>query len=546
MYGICFGACVQGIEGKTVRVEIDLSNGLPAFAIVGLPDVAVRESTERVRAALKNGSYEFPMRRITVNLAPADVRKEGASFDLAIAVGILLASGQWSASIAESTMFLGELSLLGEVRPVPGVLSMAAAAKGAGLRRLVVPWDNAREAALVDGLDVVPIRRLGDIVDASGARPATPVKAATPPAAPETGSEPDFADVVGLRQSKRALAIAAAGMHNVLFIGPPGSGKTMLMRRLGTILPPLDDDEALEVTKIYSAAGQFSDRGSLVRKRPFRSTHHTITAQGMVGGGSVPRPGEASLAHRGVLFLDELPEYPRAVLEALRQPLEDGFLTVARAKTTLTYPARFLLAGTMNPCPCGYDGYEDEYRHCICSLTRKIAYLSKLSGPLIDRIDIVMDIPRMLPEDAALWRHGGNAATASLSTGDAGGTGARGSERIGSAELRALVERARLAQRRRYREAGVRSNAELAGAALARHCELDAAGAALLMKAYRELGLSARAHDRVLRVARTIADIDGAERIEAGHVHEALLYRSLDLRKQRLRPGAKTAPHERG
>jgi len=515
---------MHGIDGKTVRVEVDLSNGLPTFSIVGLPDSAVRESTERVRAALKNGSFEFPLRRITVNLAPADVRKEGAAFDLAIAVGILLTSGQWPASLADGTLFLGELSLHGDVRPVPGVLAMALAARDDGFSRLVVPWDNAREAALVDGLEIVPVRRLADVLspgrdDAEDGADGASAGKRVPQKAEPPGEELDFADVVGQLQSKRALAVAAAGRHNVLFIGPPGSGKTMLMRRLGTILPPLDDDEALEVTKVYSASGMLADRGALVRRRPFRAPHHTISTQGLIGGGASPRPGEASLAHRGVLFLDELPEFPRAVLEALRQPLEDGAVTIARAKGAFTFPARFALAATMNPCPCGYDGYEFDNRGCSCPLPRRIAYLSRLSGPLIDRIDMTMDVPRLTPGEAAAWTQTG----AALDTG----------------RLRELVERAQAAQRERYAGTGIRCNAELSGKLLRRYCPLSPDASELLLRAYGSLGLSARAHDRVLKVARTIADVEGAERIEAAHMNEALSYRAFELRQQRLREGTK-------
>ncbi len=525
MYGLCYGACMHGIDGRTVTVETDLANGLPAFSIVGLPDSAVRESTERVRAALKNSGYEFPMRRITVNLAPADVRKEGASFDLAIAVGILLASGQWPSGIAAGAMFLGELSLLGHVRPVPGVLSMALAAKEAGLARLFVPAENAREAALAGGLDIVPVRKLADVLDTGSGGAALDARPAETTCDVEA-DELDFADVVGQIMAKRALAIAAAGGHNVVFIGPPGSGKTMLMKRLASILPPLDDDEALEVTKLYSASGQLANRGALVRRRPFRSPHHTISPQGLIGGGATPRPGEVSLAHRGVLFLDELPEFPRIALESLRQPLEDGAVTIARARGAFTYPARFALAGTMNPCPCGYDGYEEGGRSCSCALPRKLAYLSRLSGPLMDRIDMTLDVPRLRPEEAELLR---------VSLGDP--TRSSGDARLDTSSLLELVEQARAAQRARYAGLGIRSNAELSGQLLHRHCRLTVEASQRLMQAYGALEFSARSHDRVLRVARTIADAEGSPRIEAEHMNEALTYRAFDFRRQRLREG---------
>ncbi|MCI3919041.1 YifB family Mg chelatase-like AAA ATPase [Paenibacillus sp. TRM 82003] len=530
MYGDCYGACMHGIDGRVVRVEVDLSNGLPHFAIVGLPDVAVRESTERVRAALKNGSYDFPMRRITVNLAPADVRKEGASFDLAIAVGILITSGQWPASDAEGTMFLGQLSLQGDVRAVPGTLAMAMAAREAGLRRIVVPWDNAREAALVEGLDVVPVRRLADVrAYASGAATPPPPGSIEPRAATgvsDPEEELDFADVIGQEHAKRALAIAAAGMHNVLLIGPPGSGKTMLMRRLAAILPPLEGDEALEATKIWSAVGAYGARDALLRRRPFRAPHHSITPQGLIGGGSPLRPGEVSLAHRGALFLDELPEFPRAALESLRQPMEDGSVTIARARETLTFPSRFLLAGTLNPCPCGFDGYEDTQRGCSCTPQKRMGYLSRLSGPLLDRIDMVMDVPRLSPEEAeASRRQPFGLAHESTAV-----------KRTSTAELYADVLRARAAQKRRCLESGgPLYNAELTGKQLLKFCRTDAEASRMLMAAYRDLGLSARAHDRVLRVARTIADAEGSERIEAGHMNEALLYRAFERRMKEAR-----------
>lgn len=521
MYGLCFGACMHGIDGRTVSVEVDLSNGLPAFSIVGLPDSAVREAAERVRAALKNGSYEFPMRRITVNLAPADVRKEGASFDLAIAVGILITSGQWPSSVAEETMFLGELSLKGDVRPVHGVLSMAMAAKDAGLKRIVVPLDNAREAALVEGIEVVPVSRLSDALNTIGEVGGSAAAAAHSEPASAV-DELDFADVVGQAQAKRALAVAAAGLHNVLFIGPPGSGKTMLMRRLATILPPLEDEEALEVTKIHSAAGYAVKRGGLIRRRPFRAPHHTISTQGLIGGGAIPRPGEVSLAHRGVLFLDELPEFPRAALESLRQPMEDGTVTIARARSTFTFPARFILAATMNPCPCGYDGYEDEFHSCSCTAPRKLGYLSRLSGPLLDRIDIVLDIPRVSPEEASMIAQAAVPSAASSGSSEA---------------FIPLIREARQAQLERFRGSRFKYNSELSGTHLHRYCRIDPEASRILMRAYRELGLSARGQDRVLKVARTIADLEGADHITAGHMNEALLYRSLDMRKQRWSAG---------
>ncbi len=494
-------------------MEVDLSNGLPMLTIVGLPDSSIREAAERVRAAMKNSGFEYPLKRITVNLSPADLRKEGSSFDLAIAAGILITSGQMDESVADGAALIGELALDGEIRPVPGVLSMVHAAKTAGLSRVFVPYANAEEAGLIDGISVVPVYRLRDLSNpeeaAYAGRERNPLVSRPSVVAGLPAEEENYADILGQQGAKRALTIAAAGMHNILLVGPPGSGKTMLIRRLPSIMPPLTDEEALEVTKVYSTAGLLAERGTLVRKRPFRSPHHTISPNGLVGGGGVPKPGEISLAHRGVLFLDELPEFSRNVLEVLRQPLEDARVTISRARTTLTFPASFVLAASMNPCPCGYWGHEDEQHSCTCSFQRILYYRSKLSGPLLDRIDLHVDVPRLSIAEAYRDR-----AVKSVS--------------LDSETMRASVLQARERQNVRYRGTAIRSNADLTGRLLRLYCPLDAATASMMADVCERMGLSARAHDRIIKIARTIADLEGSEVLAFEHVAEALQYRALD------------------
>ena len=497
-------AAVFGVDAYPVQIEVDVSFGLPHFTMVGLPDATVRESRDRVRSAIRNSGFEFPPHRITVNLAPADVRKAGSSFDLPIALGLLATSGPLKRRAVEDTVVLGELSLDGAINGIRGVLPIAVAARRLGLKRLLLPPPNAAEACVVDGLEVCTVRSLPEAVDAlntpDGVTLAT--RSSSPAPAGRNG-DGDLSDVRGQLLPRRALEVAASGGHNLLLTGPPGAGKTMLARRLGTILPPLTFDEALESTAIHSVAGTLAAGAGLLSERPFRAPHHTISNVALVGGGAIPRPGEISLAHNGVLFLDEMPEFDRRVLEVLRQPLEEGRVTIARAARTAVFPARFVLVAAMNPCPCGYAG--DERRACRCTPAQVARYRGRLSGPLRDRIDLIVDVPAVPV-----------AAIADSAPGETSST------------VRTRVLAARARQQQRFGSAGPRTNAELRGTRLTETSRADADGQRLLRDAVARFGLSARGYDRVLKVARTVADLDEAEGIRASHVAEALQYRVME------------------
>ncbi|HEY7372246.1 MAG TPA: YifB family Mg chelatase-like AAA ATPase [Polyangia bacterium] len=499
MFARVTSAAVIGIEAAPIDVEVDVGIGLPCCNIVGLADAGIREGRVRVRGALENSGFKLPPRRITVNLAPADLRKDGAAFDVPIAVGMLCAAGVVDAAALEGTLFVGELALDGALRPVRGVLPIAAWARGRGIRRLVVPPDNAGEAAVVGGHDVKAPPTLGALIALLRGEPweAAPAEPA-PAARPALPAASDLADVRGQEVPRRALEIAAAGGHNLLFVGPPGAGKTMLAQRLPGILPPLGFDEALETTMVYSSAGLLGG-AALVGARPFRAPHHTVSAAGLVGGGPTVRPGEISLAHNGVLFLDELLEFPRNVLEMLRQPLEERAVTIVRVRRGVTYPADFMLIAALNPCPCGHLG--SSVRTCVCATTAIASYRARLSGPLLDRIDLHVDVPALPYRELARSEPGEP-----------------------SAAIRDRVVTAREQQRRRDQ----RWNARLSSTELRRVAPLDGAGHALLERAAARLGLSARAITRVRRVARTIADLAGSAVIASGHLAEALQYRVLD------------------
>lgn len=509
MLSIVKSMTLHGLEGFIVDVQVDVAGGLPCWEIVGLPDISIREAKERVRTAIKNSGYEFPSRRIVINLAPATIKKVGSAFDLPIAIAILLATENINEFDFENVAFVGELSLDGNVHSITGILPMCIEAKKLGIKEIVVPKENAKEASIVDGINVIPVSSLNQVVAyLNKTIKINPEKFNSNELIKSNQVyNLDFSEVKGQKNIKRAIEVAASGGHNCMLIGSPGSGKTMMARRIPTILPKLSFEEALEVTKIHSVAGNISENSPLIINRPFRFPHHTISKTSLVGGGAIPKPGEISLAHYGVLFLDELPEFEKSTLEVLRGPLEDGKITISRVNATLTYPSKFMLVASMNPCPCGYYGSDKE---CSCSNQAINKYLGKISGPLLDRIDIQVEVSSVKYKNL-------NSNT----------------QEETSEQIRKRVEETRKIQLKRYKECGIYSNSELTPKLIEKYCKLDEKSKIILEKAFNKLGLSARAYARILKVARTIADMDKSENIQSNHLLEAIQYRSLDKKYSR-------------